>query len=633
MKPIDLHTLRQQELYRHACTRMAELSPGWSDDFPSDPAVAVLELASYLSDLQLGHINALESSHYAAFLRLLGQKPVERAPASLLARPLTPNRPYPGQRFWIDGVPYEAVDGTAASGEIGQVLLERGGRTAAWEPGRPLTLESGDSLYLEFAVPLPAGAPVEFWCAVRPEAGRVPPEPCTPPPVLLRVQARAPSGAWTGLPMQDGTCGLLKSGAWTGASDTDIHALRVSWDGPLEGQPELESLTLAPVRLEQRHTRSATVELHPPFRLPAGWAGNRVLRCFLPAGDAWREAPELFVRDGLLVGWTGAPPELIRVVAAELDLPVTFPLRPLAGEQVDLGESGVLPASLRLMVEEDGLWYDCPLRDPDPDRTLDRGCRWDPDRDLICFGDGRDFRVPREGRLLVCACAATLGTGGNGASGTFGQDGIRLCALGPASGGRDREDAKDAFFRAARECSTLLRAVTCEDYETLARSTPGLALRQVRAVPWRESGAAGVTVLVKPVSRAPLPVLTPWQTARLRERLEACRLIGVPVRIQSPRYLPVEAVISLRADAPVEETAVRHAVEQVVDGVSGPVEFGAELSCPALFSALTKVEGVLAVTGLELRPLSGSVRRTQDGSIQLQPDMLPYLKQLRLSWV
>lgn len=630
MKPIDLHTLRQEDFYQRAVDRMAELCPDWSDDFPSDPAAAVLELASYLSDLQGGHINAIGSACYAAFLNLLGERAAERAPAVLAAKPIGP-RPWPGQRFWIDGVPYEAWEGTEENAEICRVLLERGGHLEPWDMDIPLFMEDGDGLYLELSEPLAGGRPARIWCEVRPEEGRVPPEETTPPPVRLRASVPDQTGGWVEIPVKDGTCGLLQSGCWTLTAGTS--ALHLTWDGPFEGGPEISAITLERVRLEQRHTRSAMEDLRPPFRVPEGWVGNRALRCFLPVGEAWRAAPELFVRDGLLTGWTGAAPELIRAAAAEPDFQSVFPLRPLAGEQVKLEEPGVLRDSLRLMVEEDGLWYDCPVREPDPACTLDRGCRWDREYDLLRFGDGRDFRVPREGRLLVCACALTQGAAGNGAFGTFGQGEVCLTALRPASGGADRESAKDAFFRAVRTFSTPLRAVTCEDYEVLARTTPGLALRQVRAAARRRRGEAGVVVLAKPSSREALPALTAWQADRLRERLEECRLIGVPVRIQSPRYLPMGVTASLRADAPVDEAAVRRAAEQVVDGVTGPVEFGAELSYPALFAALARVEGVLAVTALELRPLARGARRVQDGSVRLQPDMLPYLKELRLSWV
>lgn len=635
MRPIDLNQTKQTDLYGQACRRMAELSPGWSDDIPSDPAVAILELASYLSDMQNRKWNQVEAGHYLAYLKLLGGSVRRLAPAALLAKPLGTERPYPGQRFWIDGISYE-VTSAGVPGEIQTVKIDCAGARHAWAPGTALRL-SGDglALHIAFTQPLSAGRPVRIWCGLLPEPGRVPPDEHTPPPVTLRAQAAGPEG-WRDIPLVDGTCGLLQSGNWIVTPSHSASSLRIAADGPLEGAPFLSELVLEPVRLEQHLTRSAAVDLAPPFTIPQGRTGYRVLRCFVPAGDSgWREAPELFVQNGRLTGWSGQAPRTIRVVSAEPDFAYTFPLRSLAGEELFFEEPGVLPDSLRVMVQEDGVWHDCPIREPDPSQTLERGCRWDGERQALRFGDGRDFCVPMSGTLLVTACATTLGSAGNGAGGILEQDGIRLQALAPATGGCDAESAKDAFYRVAREQEEPLRAVTMRDYEALARKTPGLALGQVQAIPRRSQGKreAGVTVLAKPISQEDLPVLTPWQAGRLKAWLEQFRLIGVPVSIQSPHYLPLAVHVSLRVSEPVEEQEIRDTVLRLADGVTGPLPFGAEISYAGIFAALGALENVAAVTALELRPLSAGVRRAQDGSVRLKPNMLPYLKELRVTQV
>lgn len=634
MKPIDLRIGEQEELYRQACRRMRQLSPDWDETIASDPAVAILELTCWLSEQQGRRLNELGEAHYRAFLRLLGAEAAKLAPASLLAASCGERRPASGQRFWINSVPYEVTDAGEERGRLLQVYVRQGGRSRIWDEEAPLELDGGDTeLYLELSGPLPPGRPVRLWCAVCPEEGRVPPEEDTPPPAALRAHIRA-EGIWREVPAKDGTCGLLRSGFWSFTPVRECRRVRLTLEGQLEGRPRVAGFALEPVRLEQRCTRSAVIDLLPPFRLPEEWLGSRTLRCFLPEGEGWREAPELFVRGGVVRGWAGAHPGVLRIVAAEPDFPCEFPLRPLAGEEIPM-EKGTLPESVRLMVEEGGLWYDCDVREPDPERTLRRGCMWDRRNNLLRFGDGRDFCPPQGGRLLVCACAVTLGSGGNGASGSFGEDGVCLRALCPAGGGRDTESARAAFFRAAEEQKYPLRAVTCQDYERLARDAPGLALRQIRAIAGRSRGwgEAGVTVLARPCSRQPHPALTLWQAARLRERLEQYRLIGVPVFVRSPRYLPVEVQVSLRTDVPLEESAVRQAVERVVDGVSGPVDFGGELSYSALFSALAGLKNVRAVTALELRPLAGGVTRTQEGGVRLAADMLPYLERLQVTWV
>ncbi len=634
MKPVNLNPTDQKELYERACRRMGELAPGWSDQFPSDPAVAVLELASYLSDLQNRAWNRVGPDHYLAYLKLLGEAPRKRAPAALLARPLDGPRPYEGQRFWVDGVPYEVTRAGEPVGEPETVWAQWGGRSRAWEGEFPLCLEEdGVSVFIRFSGTVSGERPIRIWCGVEPEEGRVPPEEDTPPPVTLLAQTSG-SGDWQAARLEDGTCGLLRSGYWTVTADRPFTTLRVRVEGRLEGRPRVRRPVPEPVKLEQRLTRSATADLTSPFRLPEGWAGSRVLRYFLPAKPgAWREASGLFARGGAVAGWSGQAPPVIRVVSAEPDFAHAFSIRSIACEEVVLEEEGILSESLRLMVEEGGLWYDCPIREPDPQQTLPRGCRWEEGRRTLCFGNGRDFRLPAGGGLLVAACATTLGTGGNGAAGILSQGGTRLLALDPAGGGCDGERARDAFFRAAKEQNQLLRAVTPKDYETLARQTPGLALGQVHAVARRALGqnSAGITVLAKPRARERLPALTPWQAARLGAWLERYRMIGVPVAVRSPRYVPLAVSASLRVSQPVDQETVRRTVLELTDGVEGPVPFGAEVSDTALLAALGRLEHILAVTGLELRLLSGQVRPARDGVIRLEPDMLPYLEKLEIT--
>ena len=63
MYDLNLDTVRWQELYERACRHMARLVPGWSDEIPSDPAVALLELTSCLSAVQNREINRLQERH------------------------------------------------------------------------------------------------------------------------------------------------------------------------------------------------------------------------------------------------------------------------------------------------------------------------------------------------------------------------------------------------------------------------------------------------------------------------------------------------------------------------------------------------------------------------------------------
>lgn len=633
MMPIDLNPASQTDLYELACRRMAELVPGWSDEIPSEPTVAILELAAQLSHLQNHKWNLVGPEHYQAYLKLLGGVARELKPAVVLTRAMGAANPYPGQRYWVDGVPYEVTQARRAGGEIQSVRGEWGTEVQHWRPGGAMTVRGdGVRLSMAFTDPLPAETPIRIWCGLAPEPGRVPPEPDTPPPVVLRAQALGGQG-WRDAALEDGTCGLLQTGYWTVTAPVPFTSLRIEVSGPLEGAPCIRHLVLEPVGLEQRLTRSALGDLPPPFRLPEGWAGSRVLRCFLPAETGgWYEAPDLYVQDGCVAGWTGRTPTAIRVVASEPDFPAAFSVQPIACEEVKLEEKGILPDHLKVMVLEDGVWYDCPVVQPDPRRTLPFGCRWDETRNTLCFGDGRDYRIPAGGAILIAGCAVTLGSAGNGAAGVLHQRGGALLALAPASGGCDGETPQNAFRRTVKEQSHPLRAVTLADYEELARKTPGLALGQVHAISrqWQGREKAGVILLARPLSSDPLADLTPWQKERLQDWLGRYRMIGVPVFVQAPRYLSLAVRVTLRVSRRINEQTVRSALVALTDGITGQLGFGGDISGTAITAALSALEHVLSVAALDVRPMSGGVRPSQDGSIRLKPDMLPYLKELQI---
>ena len=623
-----------QELYRHACDRMAQLVPGWSDEIPSDPAVALLELTSRLATVQNREIDRLREEHYAAYLKLLRKAPRTLAPARLIAALEGEGAIWPGMRFYMDSVPFEVEAAPEDGGRrLQKISLLQGPRRSVLREDAPLILGhvAPAELEMTFATPLATGAPAPLWLELQPEPGRVPPDAQTPPPVQLTAQVWT-DGAWRAASCTDGTCGLLQSGTVTITPPAASDTLRLLIEGEVEGEPRISTAALCPVMLEQRHTRSRYMDLEAPYRLPPGWAGNWTLRLFSAEEDGWREDSTLFVKDGQVCGARSEEARIIRAVAAEPDFPALHTLRELPGEEISLEEDGILLDSLRLMIEENGLWHDCPVCLPQEGRTLPRGCRWDPSRKVLRFGDGRDFRVPAAGRVLVAGCARTLGAKANSAGGGMERGNISLRPLRPAWGGQDAEDGETAFYRAAKELESPARAAALSDYETLARRAPGLALDRVKAIPAArlEKQGAGVALLAKPRASDRLPPLTRWQKERLRAWLEPFRMIGTPLEVRGPRYCPVAVRVRVQYSGPAQD--LETVVLAHTDGVTGPLDFGAELSYTALFSALSAAPGVKAVCSLELRALSsGHGHRTPEGGIKLDADVLPYLEQFQVT--
>ena len=628
MKQIDLDTTRQPALYAEACRHMAECIPGWTDSCPGDPAVAILEYLTYLSDIQNRHLNRVLPSHFQAYLHLLGEAPRMTKPAGLLAARSEICRR--GQRFLMDKLPFEITDcPPAALPQVQTVEFSNENGCTSLRSGTAMRLPGGEDGCFRIVLTdsVPAGRPLHFWFLIRMEQGRNLPTDQTAAPVQLSASAGGQE-----VPCVDHTCGMLRSGMveitpWSAVSEC---FLKVS--GRWEGRPEICSVILEPVRLLQQQTRSTSVELTAPFRIPAAWENNWMKTFFTPAGTGWKLEPDFSVKDGCVTGWEGQLPGKIRVVARETDFTGMFPLRGIAMECIPLKKAGLCSEQLRVMVEQDGIWYDWPLCEPREGETLSRGCRWESENQTLYFGNGRDYLPPDEGQVLISGCVLSRGAEVNGAFGPLTCDGGSLQPLTEAQGGVTEETAEQAFERCAREQQALRRAVTCEDYEQQARQTPGLAVSRVRAVPRAVLGekGAGIVILANPKSDKGRPELTAWQKEQMRQYLEPVRMLGVPVEIRSARYCALRVEVSISGSESISPELLRQTALTYTDSLEGPLDFGAEISYTALYSALGRVPDVRLVRYLKLIPLSGGVRRGQDGSIRLSPDQLPYLAEFEI---
>jgi hypothetical protein len=146
----------------------------------------------------------------------------------------------------------------------------------------------------------------------------------------------------------------------------------------------------------------------------------------------------------------------------------------------------------------------------------------------------------------------------------------------PCDGGADPESLADARQRATEDLRRVDRAVIAADFEELATTTPGVAIRRAHAavglhpdfpclpVPgavtvfiipavFREDGAI-------PCSDVPAPVPDAGASAAVAARLDSARLIGTEVFVLPPLYQPVALTIDLEA-----HTAAPDALRTIVE--------------------------------------------------------------------
>ncbi|WP_043622492.1 baseplate J/gp47 family protein [Nonomuraea candida] len=612
----------------------AESDGAWTLHSPADPGVTLLELLAYLLEQRLYWLDQAPDELVVAILRLLGLDPPRPArPAATVLR-LTADGPRPtlvpagtvmsrdpaGRiRFTLDSdVAVLPLDGDVTVGtdrdRTADLLARR---------GVPLLAADGSAAAARFTLPLAGAHPA-------------------PGPLSLLVELDTP------LPP-----------SWSPSAVPDVPppaALTWSWFRPgtdVSGTfAEVEDGT-GGLR------RSGVVRLHPP----GGWTTrDRGVLVSTPA--ATFAAPPRLLQLAVNAGAarhlehrtvTGA--ELADQLAAWLKLP---------GQRLALPDAAgrLLGATLRLAGET---WE--PAADFAFGGSRDRIFLLDRAGGALVFGDGLTGRIPRPGgdevRVEYTVGGGRDGNGGltgnwlpvadaevvPGARPAEGPVAVRGANLVQAAGGADPETVAEARGRAAGTLGEVTRAVTAEDYVTLAVTTPGVPVGRAYAAPGEHPGfpcarvPGAVTVHIVPDAprdtagggQVPEPRPDPGMLCAVADRLAAARLLTAEVFVRAPAYRPVRLRVDLSgrpADRARVSALAGQALRRYLDPLAGGDDgagwpFGAALRPSALLRAAQRALGGLAHVAAVAIGLDGDAPAASCGDLDLRPGELPAVREIR----
>jgi len=189
----------------------------------------------------------------------------------------------------------------------------------------------------------------------------------------------------------------------------------------------------------------------------------------------------------------------------------------------------------------------------------------------IGFGDGRHGIAPATGMNVEVSWLETLGADGNLApdlvhdilsSVTLDGVPVRLTVTNtiPAIGGASRESIDFARAQAPAELRTLWKAVTKEDYQTLAVGFPGVAKARVLDT----NDCAGIRYYNVHIAIAPEGggIASPLLKQELTAFLEARKVITVEFELYDPVYRAIDIDADVYLWAGESEDTVRGRIEQ-----------------------------------------------------------------------
>ncbi|HET6614060.1 MAG TPA: putative baseplate assembly protein [Kofleriaceae bacterium] len=262
----------------------------------------------------------------------------------------------------------------------------------------------------------------------------------------------------------------------------------------------------------------------------------------------------------------------------------------------------------------------------------------------VTFGDGRRGMIPPAGKNNILAKSYQIGggSGGNVNPGTLTALTRAIAYIDTVTnplaggGGADRESVAEAKERAPHTIKSRDRAVTAEDFETLAlRASTSLA--RARCIPDR-SRRGGVSVIVVPkadtsTSLALTRRLVPsGEVLRyVKHYLDDRRLVGTVLSVDRPRYRDLSIKVALlrrtigtsdRLRRDIEEVLRRHLHPLVGGKTGGGWDFGRAVVKSEIFHLVEEVPGVEGVDEVEMLDEERGIHVEQ---LRLEADELPHV--------
>jgi predicted phage baseplate assembly protein len=634
----ELDSRKFEDLFEELRLRIPGYTPEWTDFNDSDPGITMLQLFAWLSDMMLFQMNQVPDRNYIKFLQLLNMElePAQPAVAHLTFTPqVGASVESVPQYAQISAQPPDGGDPVVFETEKGldliKVLLtdvqvydgasftvvtpanDVGGdtfRPFGWVP------QVGSALYLGFT---PADPPSEE----------------SPFPRVMRIRSFLPAAA---------QAGVAKS--CTEVAQPPRPPVELVW----EYKPTPDAQRWQRLNLLKDETAAFTREGYmlvagPTSKIALTHEGKITenlsdeekekkrrywLRCRLESGSyPAGQVPEIdFIRPNTVkaVNLSTVRDE---VVGASEGVP---------DQTFQLSQTPVDRASLKLEVEG-------------PDEKLepwelvddflasaqdDKHYTFNPTKGEIRFGDGRRGRIPVAGADIV-AREYRHGGGDRGNvphslinAPLTGLGGVEAVAnLRPAVGGRDEQKLDDLKEKAPARLRHHNRAVTADDFSTLAAQAGGVA--KAIGLPLAHPDhpevevPGAITVVVVPHTKDKPPKPSGALIEQVCRYLDKHRLLTTEVYVKGPTYLEikVEATISARPHAAFDQVAqnVIEALNKFLDPMEWP--FGDDLHPSRLYDEILDVPDVRLV---EIREISvnGQPHDGINQRVRLTDDELVY---------
>ncbi|MEL7124632.1 MAG: putative baseplate assembly protein [Pseudomonadota bacterium] len=653
-----IDTLTYRALLQETLSRVPVHTPEWTNLNDSDPGVTLAQLFAFMGESVIYRANRIPDRNRQKFLRLLGLPLRSAEPARGLATVSNPRgAPIPitlgaGQELRAGPVPFTTETGLDVLPIESRLYIKR-----------PLPLADQPEvealyrrLYASFDAP-------ETELAFYATSAIEPPQPGRLPPDVALADDTVDGVAWLALLARPGDdpaalrpllAGRVLTLGIAPSADSDGHSLPpgstvIETEEPLRFElPDTRAIAarytpLEPGNADNVRARPGIVELRLPGAdgLAYDWADTldpleAGSGAYPPSLSETEDEAQLitWVRISVGEGQTGgrqSPVRLswvgvnaTRIIQQATATPERLP--PGTGtpsQTATLAQTPVLLGTLRVTVN--GVdWArtdDLAAAPGEEDGTAAQVFTADRQSGLITFGDGITGARPPLGAVIL----ATYSYGG-GIAGQIDVDalkagptlppGLQATNPVPTYGASRAETLEEAEARIPGSYRRRNRLVTAEDFEEIARATPGVDLGRVEAAPLLhpdlpdQSAPGSMTIMAIPrtdKTGGDAPVPDRFVLDQICRHLSPRRLITTELHVRGPSYRDISLSIGVDVITGFDQAPVLEAVRQAIRAFLSPLTGGfagtgwplatpvdlAEVSAEAV-----RVAGVAKTTGL-----------------------------------
>ena len=702
LKVPELNDITYEQIVQHAVQKIPVMTDQWTDFNDHDPGITVLQTYAWLVDMLDYYMNATGDVHIEKYLKLLGFRAKEAKAAEAYLNVESQQE----ELELLEGTPAVAGDIPFEIEKTQRVLPNRFTSCLNEVDGTivDMTMLAGvDGTYAElFAREFVTGAAAYFGferefsgklrmqICVRENGKRNPvPEKFSMSSLIWQYYG---AEGWKNLNhVEDGTCGLLKSGIVTAELPEEAVTCQLNLQGR-EGHylrcvlkkntydrlPEIGRIYVNPVLAEQKQTLSREIRLvyqgEPQMTIP----------CYIPA-DAYlmvgvleqENAGHLIYDEAAEHDWgieitQGAEPceriltfskqpdwlkegDILHIFVVQESFLSEFQqgrTDGCAGQRISFPYEGIYRLAVTTWKQEKDGRHSYESWSYTPSLELagyrDKVFTYDTVEKMLVFGDGEHGAVPEPGQLISITGLSVSRFGEGNVleqeirkTGEVSED-VKITNPFAAAGGRGAEQMKALLKRMQEEIFRQKRLVSVEDYKETVLHTPGLMIEEVQvlsgkrygeihSVNWRENE---VVVVVKPWADRKRPVLSSFYRDSIEKYLEGLRLINTKVTVVSPSYVGIEVngKIRLAHKTQREQEQVLLLLKEMILMPKETSHFGKTLVLGRLFSMLELSDAVERVESLSLERMGLGAEKNQRGDIILYEDALCYISDINLEF-